>query len=255
MLPIFATLVAVGVDGSWVFFILTALNAMALGGVMLVERENRMARQLLLVTFAALAAAIPREWASPAAVEFNREKFIGAAAATYLLLCAVLSRNPKVGLAGAFAAALAGGMLRGEHGDTFHWALQSGLVFFLLHSLRWQDHEDKGVAGVRIFIGALWILESFVWARTGAPFWQPISTAMLVLCVCGLRGYVFKKWAPLTVPVAGVLAALCSPVNLAAVQLQTTPVGIVAIIASFLLFGAGTVAALTRHHWHKHEPH
>jgi len=30
------------------------------------------------------------------------------------------------------------------------------------------------------------------------------------------------------------------------------PAGILAVIGSFLLFGFGTAAALTRHVWHKH---
>ena len=35
--------------------------------------------------------------------------------------------------------------------------------------------------------------------------------------------------------------------------LRAAPIGLLAVIASFLLLGLGTVAALTRDVWHRHE--
>jgi hypothetical protein len=250
-LPVLTTLLAAGVEESSVFFILTAANAVVLSVVALLQRDNRTARQLLLLTCAILVAAIPREMAAPAMIEFSRGKFIGIAAAAYLLVCAVLSKNPKIGLAGAFAAMVAGGMLRGEHGDTIFWATQSGLVFILLHSLRWEDQVVKGAAVFRMFMAGLWVLDSIIWVRTGAAFWQPLLISNIVLAACIARRYFLNKWQPVVVPVAGALVALCSPVNLGMAQLQTTPVGIIAVIASFLLFAAGTALALTKHRWHE----
>jgi len=53
------------------------------------------------------------------------------------------------------------------------------------------------------------------------------------------------------VPVAAVLVVICRPVDLAIVGLRTVPTGVVTIGASFLLFAVGTIAALTRHRWHR----
>ena len=35
--------------------------------------------------------------------------------------------------------------------------------------------------------------------------------------------------------------------------MRSTPAGLLAVLASFLLLGLGTVAALTRELWHHHE--
>jgi hypothetical protein len=55
------------------------------------------------------------------------------------------------------------------------------------------------------------------------------------------------------VPIVAVMVATCHPVNFTVAKLQTTPTGVAAIIASFLLFAIGTVAALTKHRWHTNE--
>jgi hypothetical protein len=94
-------------------------------------------------------------------------------------------------------------------------------------------------------------LDSFIWIRTCEIFWQPLLIATAVLLVCWTRGRFLGKWRPLAVPLAGLLTGMCSPVNFAAVHLQSTPVGIIAIVASFLLFAMGTAIALTKHRWHQ----
>jgi hypothetical protein len=246
---------AAGVEQSQVFFALSLLNAAGFASVVFVERGNRVVFHLLLVSLAAAVASLPHEWTQTAAMEFSRGKFVAAAGLTYLLLRTALSRNPKVGLLGAFAAAVAGSWLGGSATNHIHWAAQAGLVFFLLHSLRWRDYEHQGAAGVRVFIAMLWVAHALVWVRDDAAFWHPLSMATVVLAAWWFRGFVFRNWSAVIVPVSGALVAMCSPVNFACIKLQTAPVGVLAIAASFLLFAAGTVVALTKHYWHKERQH
>lgn len=249
-LPLLASFVAAGVEQSHVFFALSLLNAMGFAAVVFIERGNRVAFHLLLVSLAAAVASLPHEWTGPAAVEFSRERFIAAAVLAYLLLRTAWSRNPKVGLLGAFAAAAAGWWLIGRRPDVWHWAAQAGLVFFLLHSLRWRDYEHQGAAAVRVFISLAWVAHALVWVRADAAFWHPVAGATAILVAWWFRGFVFRIWSPAVLPVAAALVALCSPVNFACAKLQATPVGVIAIVASFMLFAAGTAAALTKHRWH-----
>ncbi len=249
VLPLLATLAAAGVERSHIFFALTVLNALAFTGIVIVERDNRVALHLLLVTVAAFVAAVPKEWIEPATVELSRAKLIAAASAAYLLLCAALSRNPKAAIPGAFAAAFVGGVLCKDADSSPHWAMQAGMVFFLLHSLRWRDHEHQGAGAVRAVASLAWIVQSFAWVRNGVPVLLPLSIAAVVFAVCGLRWFIRLNWSPVVVPIAAVMVGLCSPANLAFVKLQTTPIGIMAIAGSFLLFGLGTIAALTKHRW------
>jgi len=249
VLPLVVTLVPMEAEGSKVFFALSALNVVAFAFVVLTQRGNRLALHLALLSLAATVASLPVEVVQPVAGYFDRVKFIGVAALAYLVVSSVLSRNPKVAVAGALAAALAGGLLRDGHADMVHWAVQSGLVFFLLHSLRWRDYEHQGAGAVRVMMAGAWVLHSLVWVRSGAAFLHPLSIAAIVFTICCFRGWIRLNWSPVVVPVAGLLVALCSPANLAFVKLQSTPTGIVAVAGSFLLFGLGTIAALTKSRW------
>ena len=249
-LPLLASFAAAGAEQSHVFFALNLLNAAGFAAVVFLGREQRVAFQLLLISLAAAAASLPPEWTRPAALEFSREKFVALAVLAYLLLRTALSRNPRMGLLGAFAGAAAGWWLCEPGPDALHWAAQAGMVFFLLHSLRWRDEEHQGAAGVRVFIALLWVAHASAWVRDDAAFWHPVAAAAVVLVAWWFRGFVFRTWSTVVVPVAGALVALVSPVNVACVKLQTAPVGVMAIVASFLLFAAGTAAALTKHRWH-----
>ena len=250
-LPLLTSLVAVGVEGRQVFFALMLVNALGFLGVVIAERDNRLARHLLFASLSLLVASLPPEWAMRIGVEFSRAKSVDLASAAYLLLYAALSRNPKIALPGAFAAALVVGALRGPHGDVTHWAAQTGFLFFLLHSLRWRDYEHPGATGVRIFMASMWVAHSFVWAHIGQMSWQPFAMAGVVLVMWWLRRFVFRNWSSVALPIAAVLVALSGPVNFTCVKLQSAPMGVLAVAGSFLFFAIGTMLALTKHRWQK----
>jgi hypothetical protein len=251
ILPLPATLIAATETGSNVFFTLNALNLLAFAWIAWTERGNRLVLQLALLSFAAVVAAVPAPVFQFITGWFNRPDLIGLATLTYAMVATLLTRNPRAAIAGAIAAGIAGGALREPHGDAWHWAAQIGVVFFLLHSLRWRDYEHQGAKAVRIFMAAGWLIHSAVWLRDDAAIWHPLATAGAVLIVCGLRGLVFQRWTPLVVPGMAVGVALCGPLNLLLMKLQTTPVGVLALGGSLVLFAIGTAAALTKHRWHK----
>jgi hypothetical protein len=251
VLPLLATLVSAFAADSHVFLILSALNFLGFAVVLVLERSNLLALQLALLSIASTVSALPVEILHPIATGFDQTKLIGIAALAYLVISTALSRNPKLAILGALAAAMAGGMVREGQSHMLYWVAQAGLVYFLLHSLRWRDYEHPGAAGVRIFIAALWVLHTFVWVHNGAAWSQPLIAAGLVLFVWWGRGFVFRMWRPQVIPIAALLVALCNPVHFVALKTQTTPMGVIAVIGSFALFAAGTAAALTKHRWHK----
>lgn len=255
LLPLVITLVPLGVVGGKVFAVLSALNVVAFALLTWRERSNRFTLHLMLVSLAATVGALPVEVTQPVAGYFDRVKLFGVAALAYLVVASTLSRNPKVALGGSLAAALGAGLLRSGRADAMHWAAQAGLVLFLLHSLRWRDGEHQGTGAVRAIMAAAWVAHSLVWVRSGAAFLNPVTVAGVVLAISVCRRWLQLNWSPMAVPIAGLLVALCSPANFAVVKLQAAPVGMVAIAASFLLFGLGTVAALTKRHWGSNDPH
>jgi hypothetical protein len=251
-LPVLATVPAAFAGESRVFFYLSALNLAAYGIWLLQAANHRLVLQLGLFSFAALVASLPLDFAPVFARQLAQTNLVGLAALAYLVVGAALSRNPKVALLGAGAAMIAGGVLRQSQPDWFHWAAQAGLVYYLLHSLRWQDDEHPGAKLVRWCVAAVWTVHALAWVRSGATISQTLLVAGLVLGVWAGRGLILKVWQPLALPVAAGLVALCSPANFIIVKTQSAPTGLLYIVGSFVLFGIGTVAALTKHRWHKH---
>jgi hypothetical protein len=177
---------------------------------------------------------------------------VAAGLAAYLIFWTACLRNPKLALLGSvvFGAVLLA--VLGPLPGAGHWALQGGFVFLLLHSLRWNDAEHPGAGAMRLLAGAAWAIQSFVWMNLDfGRIWMPLIPAALVLgiyCAClPLRGV----WRLFTVPAAALLVMLSGPCTAALDWLRAAPVGLLAVIASFLLLGTGTVAALTREMWHK----
>jgi hypothetical protein len=251
VLPLFASLCAAGAEKPVVFFTLSLLNALAYGAVAFVNRDNRIALHLLLVSVAALVAGLPSAWMPAMAPEFDRDKFLGAAALIYVLLGTTLSRNPKLAFLGVFAAAIAAGTMRGNHADAFHWAAQAGLTYLLLHSLRWRDHDHDGASAVRVLTAVAWVLHSVFWVRDGALLWHPLLTAGVVIVICVVARVICGCWAARVVPFAALLVAISWPTNFIFEKMQNMPMGIAAVAGSFALFGIGTIAALTKHRWNK----
>jgi hypothetical protein len=254
-LPLPMALVAATATGSHVFALLMLANAVCYAGIALRERDNRFALHLSLISAAAAVAGAPLEWMLPKFAGLDRAKLITMALASYCVLACLLSRDPKAGLAGGFVTGCGVGYLLGATAGG-GWAVQLGLVFFLLHSLRWKDHEHVGASGVRIFATAIWVAHTFFWARNGAGWPGGLVLPALILVCCASARWWDGYWVSRTLPVAALAAATCAPVNYTATKVQTLPVGVLAIAGSFALLGLGALAALTKHRWHPPEtPH
>jgi len=253
ILPLLTIFVSAFVVGSHVFLVLAVLNFLGFAIALWRERGNWLALQLAMISFASIISALPVEVVHPVMGGFDRMNLVGGAVLAYLAIATALSRNPKLALVGAIAAAIAAGLMREGYTDNLHWAAEAGFVYFLLHSLRWRDYEHQGAAAVRVVMASLWVLHGFVWARAGGAFVPPLVIAALAVCVWGCRGFLFQIWRPLAIPAAAALVALSHPMNFVLLKTQTAPVGVLAVIGSFVLFALGTAAALTKHRWHKVE--
>jgi hypothetical protein len=251
-LPVLAIAPAAFVAESRVFFYLSALNLVGFAIRLLLQPDSRLVLQLGLFSFAAMVASLPMDFAPVLVKPVAQTNLIGLAALAYLVIGAALSRNPKVALLGTSAAMIAGGVLRQGHPDWFHWSAQAGLIYFLLHSLRWEDHAHHEAKVARWLIAGAWALHAFVWVRGGANFSHTLIVAGLVLVVWTGRALIFRTWQPLALPIAAGLVALCSPMNFVVVKTQSAPAGLLYLVGSFALFGIGTLVALTKHRWHKH---
>jgi hypothetical protein len=210
-------------------------------------------RHLALFSLAALVAGFPETWGVKLVSNFSREKFMGIAAAGYSLLWAVRSNDPRIGFVGAIVASITAFVAGGGEESALHWAVQIALVFLLLHSLRWMDIEHTGAAVFRMLASAFWVVHAVIWTHTTGQPWMPCVLAATVLVFYLAARVIRGHWSARVIPLAACLVTLARPAEFGGNKLETIPTGLLAVIGSFLLFGLGTLVALTKHRWTKKE--
>lgn len=236
------------------FLILTILNIAAYGAIRLFYRSNRLAGHLAYASGLMLIAALPDNWMHFVAPGTTAAQCVAGGLAAYLIFWTAWLPNPKLAVIGSILFGCGIAAVFWNHVNAVHWALQSSFVFLLLHSLRWKDAEHPGAGATRMLAVLAWVVQSFVWMNSDdGRFWMPFIPGLAVLgtyCIClPCRGI----WRLFVVPAAAMLVTVSGPCSLAVDRLRSTPVALVAVIASFLFLGLGTVAALTRELWHNHE--
>lgn len=237
------------------FLVLVALNIVAYLGVCTVERSNRVAKHLLFASMLMFIAGLPEESLQFIVPRLGRTGCVAVGALTYLIFLIVRSRNPKLAVLGSIMLAWAIAAALPNHANAIFWAAQGGLVFLLLHSLLWNDPFHTGAKAVRMLVALAWVMQSLVWMDVGpGRFWMPCVTGTVVLTIYVCAQIRSRKWDLPVIPGAAILAMISGPGANAVENVRTMPLGLLAVIGSFLLFGVGTVAALTRTYWHKPEP-
>lgn len=251
ILPALATLLAASSPGNPVFLALTVANLALYGHLYYLKRHRRLVLALLWLSAFTLLGGLPANWACFIVPDFDRGKYLVALAGGCFLIWTMRSPNSKLGVLGALAAAGSAFFVLGDNDRSFPWACQTGLVFVVLHSLRWMESTDKGAASVRLVAAIAWAGHSFWWLHDeGAP-WAICATAAPVLGIYLAARWHSGHWGPWPIPVAAIAVLLSAPGDSTAGKLQDAPTGLLAVVGSFLLFGLGTLAALTRRHWHR----
>lgn len=246
--PIAITFLAASESGNHIFFALALLNT-AIYAAMCLRDRHSFAWHLLFASVVLLVCGLPAGWIRAVTPALDRAHCIGACVALSLMFYIMRSRNPKTGLLGSIVVALAVLTLFSGFDEAGYWAAQGGLVFLLLHSLRWLDKEHPGARALRILAAAFWVTHSIVWVRSDAAMWTPCITGGIVLAGYLIKQLLRGRWDSLILPAASIVVVLSGPGNHLADTAQTAPTGLLAVIGSFLLFALGTAVALTKHRW------
>ena len=236
------------------YLALMALNVAAFGVMRFIRGGNRVAGHLAYASALLFVAGLPESWIQMAIHGATATGCMAAGLAAYLIFWAAWLRNPKLAAVGAILVGVAIAAVFDGHPNVINWALQGGFVFLLLHSLRWNDAEHAGASASRYFIGIVWASQSFVWMNfEEARFWMPFIPGVVVLAFYCVLLPCRGVWRLFAIPASALAVVLSGPCCLAVDRLCSLPVGLLAVIASFLFLGLGTVAALTREFWHHHE--
>ena len=207
-------------------------------------------KHLALASLALVVAGMPEDWGRTILSAFSRPRCIMLAASFFVLLHALRSRRPDVGLAGALALTVALTLEARMFSASFHAIAQISLVFLLLHSLRWSDTEHSGTRALQWLAALFWVTDACVWTRELR--WEGVLfaglAALIVLATWLMAWWLRGTRGSLVLPV-GTAVVLCSgPGNW---LMRYGPDGLIALLGSLVLFAAGIIVAWTRHRWER----
>ena len=162
------------------------LNALACGAIFFVRRD-RFALHLCAVSVLLGLAADSCHIRNVVRGGMNLGEALWGGGLLYVVAWAVFSARPKLGIAGGICLGFGlAGFLRGTTVD-LNFAVQAGLMFILLHSLRWSDSGSSDAANARRLCGLYWLVHTAVWVAA-AP-----AHAISVTMSCGARFWSFIR--------------------------------------------------------------
>jgi hypothetical protein len=243
-----ATLLGIAEPWNGAFLVLAMLNVLAYTWLAFANPKDLLRRHLLAISLLALVAGLPDAWGRAIFSGFTHMKCAAAGAAIYLIVWTALSRNPRHGILGSLVLAIS--LLFGlSTPAASHWAIHAALAFLLLHSLRWNDSAHAGARVVRSMVAAFWFGHAVVWLYSGGEVYMTSIGASVVLAIyLGFR-LLTGAWGPRIVALAAGATLLTGPGDVTVEKVHSIPVGILAVLGSFLLLGVGTLLALTRPRW------
>jgi hypothetical protein len=254
-MPLGVALLALTMTDHTLFRILTMLNLVCYLGLFLRDWRNLPALHLLLLSGVTLIAGFVKPVGTTPAVGFDSispGKWLVISITAYGLYWIIRSRNPKTGVLGALAVALTTLCLAPNAEFGLELGIQAGLVLLLSHSLRWVDAEHQGAGAARIIACGIWFIHSLAAVHFGWTDGREIVFAAggLLLVTSIFAKLLTGQWHPAVLPIASLLVLSITPAEYTTQKLQGAPAGFLAVAGSFLLFGLGTVAALTKSRWH-----
>jgi hypothetical protein len=238
--------------GEWqgqVAFVLMAVNTVLYACLAVRQGGKTPAFQLACISLVGLAAALPLDWGRWVLPDFNRPKAICMATGTYVILQAILSRHPAIGLCGALIAGVTPAFLLGK--PLWNEGLQMACTFLLLHSYRWTDRDSRQKSILRFVTAVTLGVHALAWTHSDETFSRVTVSSSAVAILAGyflfrwLRGY----YPPVVLLAAASICLLAVPIQLAIRVFRASPVGLLSIMGSFVLFGAGTILAMNKHRW------
>jgi hypothetical protein len=236
------------IDSERILLIFAGLNFIVYGRLFIRQDRNFPTLARLLGAVAIFSGGQPTEWVGHIIPGVTRAEWAFLSIFICFFWLIFRSRNPRVAM---FAALGLAGFSFGFAPNLTHYAIQVALVTLLAHSLRWDDQAHRGATTLRAMTGALWMIISCSW------LFEPVrpdrllvySAGALLLLICLLNVMIFRNHKNLFVPVCAGVVLLSEPTTISVRWLENESAGIVAIVASFLLFALGSVAAFSKPKW------
>ena len=164
---------------------------------------------------------------------------------------AIVSTRADVGVLGGMCLGIGLAAYQPATTANFNIAVQAGLAFMLLHSMRWTATISKDAGQMRLFCAFCWLSHAVIWTSMDpihAIRPTLIGGGLVLIVYFGVR-LLFGFFGPRLVAYAATAVTASSPVILCERLLMRMPDGVLILFGSFALFALGTLAALTKSRW------
>jgi hypothetical protein len=258
IVPAAVPLLALEFTRSGIALILFALHAATYAALYFFHRRPETLLHGLLASLAGLIAAWPVEWARELIPGCGRWSLIGIGAFAFGVALSLRSRSLSEALLGAISVAGVVCIIFRQSEVLEHLILQASAVYLLLHSLFWEDAAKAGTSWMRNGVALIWATHALAWTYFGT---SPVPTGLLpgfasaVIAGILIQRILAGHWGPLLLPAASVFVLLAKPMQWAVDHAKETPTGVVLLLASLLVFGIGTAAALWRQRGEAQQSH
>ena len=177
------------------------------------------------------------------------------ALAAYGVSVSVRRREWRAGVVGAVLAGIATQNYFGRLDYLEQFALDTTLMFALVHSLGWRDTRESVGRPIRFALGLGWVIHGIIWVHIAGgdvpetemfiSRMMPLSGLLVLTCFAAYQLRT-RRWQPLDVQVFGLLVVLTVPINSGYEAVRITPPGYLAVLGSFVLFALGRGYAIVR---------
>jgi hypothetical protein len=189
-------------------------------------------------------ADVPENWISPLLAGFHRMRFVGGILVTIFMFGVAISRDPRLSVFGSALLGILIGTVFG--GRAAHWAMESALLFILIHSFRWDDRKHDGARILRNLSVLAWCVHVAVWVYFERVFWPPMVLGAGVLAFLVVHRLWRHAWFSRCMVAGSGIVMCAAPLSRVSVKIPEVPAGLLLVIGSFVLLAAGTALALMR---------
>lgn len=219
--------------------LLNLLNAVIFGALCVRWQAARLPAILGGISILTALFTMPAHWITPWATGYSRGALLFMLVNALLIVAAIRIRTAKWGWVGAICIASVLLAARQEFAIQEHYAVQMACAFLFIHSLFWKGPQESGSRFSLALAGILWATDSALLGRVGSlmPILPLIGGLPLLALALWRRNAAFHV-------ICAAVVMLIAPMLEVFSAIQKAPAGMVALAASFLLFGVGTAFAI-----------
>jgi hypothetical protein len=251
--PVLVSLLALAYPGGFLLPVLCGANWLLLGRISRRHPEWRVAPHLAVGSAVLLLAGLPVSWLPVSLGHLGGGGWAGVVCLGMGVGYLLGSARMAAGLGAAVLVWFIHLLLAGPQGQAGGAALNGALFVLVVHAFQWLD-ADPRVRFWRPVVALAWGMHAVVWGAAGldpAFNWVVAASGLAVLSLGILWRLRLGRWVSrleLGVAVVVLYAPLLTP---GIVWLRGLPLGYLTVLAAFLMFGAGTGLALTKHRWNR----